>query len=151
MRTKYLVSRQYIPQDGSHEIIENLALNLRASPADQLLVFPDVHYKRGSNVTNGLLTASDTYIYPSMLGVANCGYTWGRIRCEECVTNADIACIFQQLASTMHEHTLPTRISEKELWLEFKSELKKSWDNGSDAQMFEFLQIRSFESLLENI
>jgi len=149
MKTKYLVSRQNIPEDGSYEIIDNLALNLRASPADQLLVFPDVHYKRGSNVTNGLLTASDTYIYPSMLGVANCGYTWGIIRCERCVTNAEIAGIFEQLASTMHEHTLPTRISEKELWLEFKAELKRSWDNGSDAQIFKFLQIKSFESLLK--
>lgn len=148
MKIKYLVSPKNIPDDGSDHIINNLAANLISSPDDQILVFPDVHYKKGSNVTNGLLTASDTYIYPSMLGVANCGYTWGKLRSENYITNEEVSSAFQQLAASLYEYKLPAPIPNDELWAEFKSELKKSWEDGEGSLVFNHLKIKSFDSLL---
>ena len=75
MSLKYLVNSIYIPDDNSTEIIEKFAQN---SGAD-ILVFPDVHMKKGSMIANGVLVSSDYNIYLACLGVENCGYTFGKI------------------------------------------------------------------------
>ena len=78
MSIKYLVEENLIPDDGSKEIIENFS-NKTADETLELLVYPDVHYKKGARVANGMLTASKTSIYPAMLGVANCGFAFGKL------------------------------------------------------------------------
>jgi RNA-splicing ligase RtcB len=75
---RYLVQDELVPNDGSREIIARMNEQIR-DPSLEILVFPDVHYKKGAKVTNGLLTLSDRHIIPAMLGVANCGFTFGKI------------------------------------------------------------------------
>ena len=65
MSIKYLVKEELIPDDGSKEIIENFYNKTEDKTLD-LLVYPDVHYKKGARVVNGMLTASDNMIYPSI-------------------------------------------------------------------------------------
>ena len=48
MSLKYLVSKEYIPEDGSVEIIQKFENNTNA----EVLVFPDVHMKKGAMIAN---------------------------------------------------------------------------------------------------
>ena len=75
MSLKYLISKELIPNDGSISIIEEFEKNTNAD----ILVFPDVHFKRGAMIANGMLISSQYNIYLSCLGVENCGFTFGKI------------------------------------------------------------------------
>ena len=75
MSLKYLVDNKYIPQDGSQQIIQKFVDNTKSD----VLVFPDVHMKKGAKIANGMLVSSDYNIYLSCLGVENCGYSFGKI------------------------------------------------------------------------
>lgn len=75
MGLKYLVDSQYIPQDDSQEVIKKFVDNTKS----EVLIFPDVHMKKGALIANGMLVSSDFNIYLSCLGVENCGYTFGKI------------------------------------------------------------------------
>lgn len=75
MSLKYLIDTQYIPDDGAKEVIETFEKNTGAD----ILVFPDVHMKRGALIANGMLVSSPYSIFLSCLGVENCGFTFGKI------------------------------------------------------------------------
>lgn len=78
MSLNYFINKKYIPCDGSLEIIKSFAANTDSD----VLVFPDVHYKKGCSIANGMLISSIDKIYPSCLGVENCGYSFGTINCD---------------------------------------------------------------------
>ena len=52
---KFFVNEELIPNDGSREVLKNLQKDI-AGQGIEIKVFPDIHYKKGSDVTNGLLT-----------------------------------------------------------------------------------------------
>ena len=74
MIVNYLVDKKYIPNDGSLKIIDGLSRKLDEKHS-RITIYPDVHYKKGSRVVNGMIYSSDKYILPACLGVENCGYT----------------------------------------------------------------------------
>lgn len=78
MRLRYFMDDSVIPNDGSKHIIESYRENT-SDDSLEILIYPDVHYKKGAKVVNGMLTSSMNSIFPSMLGVANCGFTFGKI------------------------------------------------------------------------
>lgn len=80
MNVHYFVDEKLIPNDGSKERIERFAAN--GEQKDNMYIYPDVHYKNGACGVNGVLIKSERYIYPSYLGVENCGFTVGEI-CED--------------------------------------------------------------------
>lgn len=78
MKMNLFIDEQYIPKnDGSREILEKFK-NYTLDTELILNIFPDIHYKKGSLSVNGLMTISD-YILPEMLGVENCGYSFGTL------------------------------------------------------------------------
>ena len=76
MKIKYFVDKEIIPDDGSYEMLHDFEERFLESDTE-ILIFPDVHYKKGATVLNGMLTADKNNILPSMLGVANCGFSFG--------------------------------------------------------------------------
>lgn len=78
MQVGYLVDTNLIPDDGSSEVIARFADRVDDASC-AMLIYPDVHYKKGSRSVNGMLVASDDRIFPALLGVANCGFTFGRL------------------------------------------------------------------------
>lgn len=78
MTVKYFTEKNLVPNDGSNEIIELFNKNIDFSYSD-LFIYPDVHYKRGARVVNGMLFKSSKYIFPAALGVENCGFSFGKI------------------------------------------------------------------------
>lgn len=79
MNIKYFVDSELIPNDGSKQILDLFEKNIDFSKSE-IVIFPDIHYKKGSRVVNGMLIKSNAYIFPAMLGVENCGFTWGKIK-----------------------------------------------------------------------
>ena len=79
MQLKWFVDRDLLPNDGSEEIILKIAEALLKDETAEIEIFPDVHYKKGSRVTNGLLIKSEKWLYPACFGVENCGFTFGVI------------------------------------------------------------------------
>jgi RNA-splicing ligase RtcB len=75
----YFVDEELIPYDGSREILEVFEKEIDFRHTS-IYIYPDVHYKRGARVVNGMLICSNNAIYPACLGVDNCGFTFGRIR-----------------------------------------------------------------------
>lgn len=78
MIVKLLVDKKLIPDDGSKRILNMLENKLDAKHSN-IIIYPDIHYKRGRRVVNGMLYSSDKYILPAGLGVDNCGFTVGKI------------------------------------------------------------------------
>lgn len=78
MKINYFVSKKNIPDDGSNKILEIFEKNITDADTD-IYIYPDVHYKSGARVVNGMLIKSRGYIYPACLGVENCGFTFGKI------------------------------------------------------------------------
>lgn len=81
MKLIKFVSDRNIPEDGSKEILEKLEKNIKDSETE-IFIYPDVHYKKGSRVVNGMLIKSHDKIYPACLGVENCGFTVGKIKSD---------------------------------------------------------------------
>ncbi|MDG1725651.1 MAG: RtcB family protein [Emcibacteraceae bacterium] len=74
MAISYLVDEEHIPDDGTNNCLTDFIGQYKDA---EILVFPDVHYKEGSRVVNGMLTCLGEKIIPEMLGVANCGFLFG--------------------------------------------------------------------------
>ena len=79
MKINYFVSKKNIPDDGSLKILDIFEKNITDSDTN-IFIYPDVHYKSGARVVNGMLIKSKKYIYPACLGVENCGFTFGKIK-----------------------------------------------------------------------
>jgi RNA-splicing ligase RtcB len=81
VNVKYFVDEDLIPDDGSKEIIRSF--DKAIDPDNNLVyIYPDVHYKKGARLVNGMLICSDRYIYPACLGVDNCGFTFGTVKTD---------------------------------------------------------------------
>ena len=74
MAVSFLIDKDYVPNDGSIERLSNFQSQY---PNASVLVFPDIHYKEGARVVNGMLTHHSDRIIPEMLGVENCGFLFG--------------------------------------------------------------------------
>lgn len=139
MSLKYLIDSKYIPDDGAKEVIKNFAEKTEAD----IIIFPDVHMKKGALIANGMLISSKTNIYLSCLGVENCGYTFGIIRNKDNDSLVESFASFSKILrerSTLLKYTKNDILNIFDLYLadEFK---KKQF-------LYEFLGFNSLNELI---
>jgi len=146
MSIKYLVENELIPNDGSKEIIENFA-NKTQDDTLELLVYPDVHYKKGARVVNGMLTASKIFIYPAMLGVANCGFTFGKIENVSIEQREKLEKTFEEYSKVLKAYNDTYMYSKNEILDLFGEYLEKFYKDKKYQILFDFVGISSLEDL----
>ena len=140
MSLKYLISKELIPNDGSISIIEEFEKNTNAD----ILVFPDVHFKRGAMIANGMLISSQYNIYLSCLGVENCGFTFGKI-----LNNKDertLISSFENYSKLLRDRVNIPKYSVLEIKMLFEQYLKKEYQK--KKFLYNYLGFRSEKELL---
>lgn len=150
MSIKYLVEEKLIPDDGSTKIIENFYSKTDDKTLD-LLIYPDVHYKKGAKVVNGMLTASNTSIYPSMLGVANCGFTFGRIENVSIESRRKLEQTFEDYSKILKAYNYTEVYTNDEIYKIFYSYLDRLYTDVKYKELFEFIGITSVEDLTNSV
>lgn len=138
MSLKYLVSKEYIPEDGSVEIIQKFENNTNA----EVLVFPDVHMKKGAMIANGMLISSDNNIFLSCLGVENCGYTFGKINGS---TESELVTSFANFSSILNKRIDIPRYDRNRIQDLFDSYLAKDYEKKNF--LYKYLGFDNYESL----
>lgn len=140
MSLKCLVDVKYIPDDGCWENIEAFEKNTGAD----ILVFPDVHMKKGSMIANGMLISTDYSIFLSCLGVENCGFTFGKIlNCNEDMLIKS----FSVYSKILRERTQLPKYSEVEVLNIFDGYLKQDYEKKSF--LYGYLGFKDLDSLLK--
>lgn len=144
MGVAFFVDEKYIPNDGSKEIIETLSEKMDGDRTE-LFIFPDVHYKKGSRVVNGLLIKSNKYIYPSCLGVANCGFTFGLLSNGE-IAEADVISYVKKLAEN---YFYKKKYSEEEIRGKIEKLIRDIFNK--EKVLYEVLGYRCAEDLFDDV
>jgi len=150
MSIKYLVEEKLIPDDGSKKIIEDFYSKTDDKTLD-LLIYPDVHYKKGARVVNGMLTASETSIYPAMLGVANCGFTFGMIENVSIDSRTKLEQTFKEYSKILKAYNYTEVYSNDEIYKIFYNYLDKFYTDTKYKELFEFIGINSIEDLKNSV
>lgn len=135
-----MVDEKYIPEDGSKEVIEKFEKNTGAD----VIVFPDVHMKKGAMIANGMLVSSPNNIYLSCLGVENCGFTFGRI-CE--ADEEKLISGFEQFSELLRSRKRLPRYTKNEIKEIFDNYLKE--DFVRKRFLYNFLGFNDIDDLLE--
>lgn len=144
MPIKYHVDKELIPDDGSTEIIEKLSKS--AGERLEISVFPDVHYKRGSIVSNGVITKDKNGIYPAMLGVNNCGFTFGKVTNEsEPLDDEAIVQCFKELSKNLKDYSSDIIHQQKFVTDLFETYIERSFVK--NKVLMDFLNVRNVEEL----
>lgn len=141
MSVKYLVNKDLIPDDGSAIILDKWNKQVDYSNTD-VLVYPDVHYKKGAVVVNGMLICSSKYIYPACLGTENCGFTFGRI------VNGDydkLISSFENYVQKLKPYTAYHKYTKIEIRERLNHFIKK--DMIQKKELYNFLGYNDFKSL----
>ena len=150
MLVKYFVNENLIPDDGSKEIIENF-IHKTEDDSLELLIYPDVHYKKGARVVNGMLTASDKFIYPAMLGVANCGFTFGKIENVTIKQREKLEKTFEEYSKVLKAYNNTYVYSKKEILELFEQYLEKFYRDNKYRILFKFVGILSLKNLKDSV
>ncbi len=140
MTIKYFVSPKNIPDDGSKKIIENFVSHIDSEDTD-VFIYPDVHYKKGARVANGMLVKSKKYIYPACLGVENCGFTFGKI---ENASEDYLKQSFVKYAEYLKPYEAIRKCSKKEMLNIFYGYLQK--DFSKNSKFYSFLNIKDVDN-----
>jgi RNA-splicing ligase RtcB len=142
MNLKFNVKKSLIPNDGSIDVINQFVSNTKDQDLD-LLIFPDVHYKKDANVVNGMLTASNQYIYPSMLGVANCGFSFGKIKDCHFKDKDDVLKSFEVLSTKLKDYNFKKIYTKNQILSFFKDELNIFYSQDQNSSLLNFLNIKT--------
>lgn len=140
MSIKYFVSRKNIPDDGSDKILDIFASHIDFDDTE-VYIYPDVHYKRGARVVNGMLLKSKKYIYPACLGVENCGFTFGK---TNNATEEELKQSFKKYSKYLKPYNAIKSLSKKEMLDIFFDYLKK--DFNKRISFYSFLGLKNAES-----
>lgn len=146
MSIKYLVEDELIPNDGSREIIENF-YSKTDDKSLELLIYPDVHYKKGARVANGMLTASENMIYPSMLGVANCGFTFGVLENVTIEQRLDLERTFEEYSKILKAYNNTKIYTDSEVIELFNQYVERFYEKEIYKPIFEYIGINSTEDI----
>jgi len=146
MSVKYLVEEKLIPDDGSKKIIDDFYNQTQDETLD-LLIYPDVHYKKGARVVNGMLTASDNMIYPAMLGVANCGFTFGKIEGVTIDQRELLEETFSEYSKTLKAYNKTKVYENDEIYNIFYQYLDKFYEDIKYKELFNFIGVDSVDDL----
>ena len=147
MSSRYLVSDSLIPDDGSLEIVRFFSAMVSKDDTDTL-VFPDIHYKKGAPIVNGLLTASDDLIYPAMMGVANCGFTFGKISNATLNNRILLEKSFENYSKVLGSNSRARCYSNEHIKKIFIRYLEMGFWDRKNAALLEYLGISSIEKML---
>ena len=150
MSIKYLVEENLIPHDGSKEIINNFYTKTKDKNLE-IVIYPDVHYKKGARIVNGMLTASDSFIYPAMLGVANCGFTFGRVKNVFIDDREKLEETFNEYSKILKAYNSTYIYTENEIYNKFYDYLEKFYYDEKYKYLFEFVGIDSLEDLKKSV
>lgn len=145
MSVKYLVDKELIPDDGSAAILDKWDKKVNYKNTD-VLIYPDVHYKKGAVVVNGMLICSSKYIYPACLGTENCGFTFGKIvdgNYDRLMTS------FENYAKRLKTYTAYHEYTKAEIREKFNYFMKK--DMKDKKELYDFLGFKDFESLSQSL
>lgn len=147
MRIKYLIDPSIVPEDSSSEVLETFVSatkneNLRVS------IFPDIHYKKGSLVVNGMLTQSAGSVFPALLGVANCGFSFGVLENAGKLSNDALKKTFRQYSEVLEAYSTEEKYSPNEIKRMLTEYLEVAYAK-EDSSLFSFVGIDSFSQLLE--
>jgi RNA-splicing ligase RtcB len=146
MSIRYLVEDGLIPNDGSKEIIESFYKST-GDKSLELIIYPDVHHKKGSRVVNGMLTSSADNIYPSMLGVANCGFTFGFLENASIEQRDDLEKTFEKYSKILKAHNNTYTFSKKEVLGLFNQYLEEFYKKDQYKAIFEHIGVRSLTDI----
>lgn len=146
MSIKYLVEDELIPNDGSREIIENF-YSKTDDKSLELLIYPDVHYKKGARTANGMLTASENMIYPSMLGVANCGFTFGVLENVTIEQRLDLEKTFEEYSKVLKAYNNTKIYTDSEVIELFNQYAERFYEKEIYKPIFEYIGINSTEDI----
>lgn len=146
MQINWFVDPGGLPGDGSRRILDRFIDSSR-DPGLCLQFFPDIHHKQGSVVVNGMLTASPRRIFPAMIGVANCGFSFVRL-CGAGIEETDLVSALADFARELPQRHRPEPLSAAELDRRLQAEIIESWEKGADETP-RFLGVRTVEDLLK--
>lgn len=142
--TTYFLDKNLIPSDGSIEIIEKAEEKIGKD--FELAIFPDVHHKKGSKVINGLLTSSDEFILPAMLGVENCGFTFGTIDDPLGLSLNE----FSEFSNRLKDYNYTLKYTTKEIREKFEKKILEISQRPELQETLNFLELNSPEELINN-
>jgi RNA-splicing ligase RtcB len=136
----YFTNKDLIPDDGSKQILDIFSREIDFTHTD-IYIYPDVHYKKGARVVNGMLICSDKYIYPACLGVDNCGFTFGKIISRKSVS--ELQSSFEQYSKLLKSYTAFEQYSDKYISDLFNKYLEK--DFMVNTSLYQFLGLNTVE------
>ncbi len=143
MSVKYFVDENLIPNDGSKEILNVFNKNIDFSHTE-IYIYPDVHYKSGARVVNGMLIKSKQHIYPACLGVENCGFTFGKIK------NSSIEELqesFKKYSQNLKDYGAYDNYSWDYIYNLFITHLKNDFEKR--PEFYEFLDIKTIDQAIQ--
>lgn len=141
LKCTMLTSEDLIPKDGSEKKLEELKTNITDKSAF-LTVYPDIHYKKGSRVINGMAFCSRDNILPACLGVENCGFTMGIIASD--FSKQELEESFRKYVDKEKE---PYVLSETEMFELYDEYLRKDFEE--NKTLYKFLGYKNVEELFE--
>lgn len=137
---KFLADKSLIPNDGSIDIIEGFSHNLKNT---DIIIYPDVHYKKGSRSVNGLLVSSNAKIFPAVIGTPNCGFTFGKVENVSTKDRKELEKTFDDFSKVLKAYPSKNQacltMDETLAWLEFK--IERNFE--TDKDFFDYLGINS--------
>lgn len=141
LKCKMLTNEDLIPQDRSLDILEKLRKNIEDENAS-ITIYPDVHYKNGARVINGMVFCSRNNILPACLGVENCGFTVGRITGN--YTKEELEDSFEKYTRNPKDKKLFT---EEEVLRKFEYYLTE--DFNANQTLYNYLGFKDSDNLIK--
>lgn len=144
---KYFIDENLIPDDGSYDIIKNFEQKWEKKDVE-IALYPDLHHKKNSKVVNGMLTSSDNMIIPAMLGVENCGFTFGKIENMFIQDRIILEKSFELYSHKLKAYDSKKKYSNNFLRQELLKRITQLFQD-KEIKIFEYLSITSLEELNE--
>ncbi|MDR1523398.1 MAG: RtcB family protein [Endomicrobium sp.] len=143
MGVKYFVDENLIPKDGSREIISKFNKEVDFDH-NEIFIYPDVHYKRGARVVNGMLISSDKHVFPACLGVDNCGFTFGKINNTN---ELEVQTSFENYSKLLKDYVAFENYSEEYMYDLFTKYLEIDFIKNSS--LYNFLNIKTIDKAIK--
>jgi RNA-splicing ligase RtcB len=132
----YFTNKDLIPNDGSKQILDIFGGEIDFTHTD-IYIYPDVHYKKGARVVNGMVVCSEKYIYPACLGVDNCGFTFGKVISKKNISELQKS--FERYSKILKSYTAFEQYSDKDIIDLFNKYLEK--DFLANISLYQFLGV----------
>lgn len=140
MSVRLFVDDKLIPNDGCFKVINDFDNKTKCN----IYVYPDVHLKKNSKMSNGTLIYSDDSIFLSCLGVENCGFTFGGIECDE---RNELIESFKSYSDILKSRVDLPQYSSNGIREQFEMRLVD--DFFDNPYLYDFLGLNSKESIVE--